>query len=254
MAPLAVSTTSRLVTLMHRLVALELIVAAQAIDLRGGAEGIGVGPRVAYEFVRERVDVLTNETEWNVDIDGLTRQVADGDLARPCRGRGWGAPQALGARGPGDLTVAVGPIERAVDLLARVADEPGEATVAAIASDAAPTSTAYRLLAALERHGLVRRESDRSLALGTRVVALGRAAEARLRERLVVPAEPIMERLSREQGETVILSAPCGLEAIGLHTVEAEHAVRLTYAEYRRVPMQLGASGKILAAYLPRAR
>jgi histidine ammonia-lyase len=82
MAPLAVSTTSRLVTLMHRLVALELIVAAQAIDLRGGPEGIGVGPRVAYEFVRERVDVLTNETEWNVDIDGLTRQVADGDLAR----------------------------------------------------------------------------------------------------------------------------------------------------------------------------
>ena len=147
--------------------------------------------------------------------------------------------------------MAVGPIERAVDLLARVADEPGEATVAAIASDAGlPTSTAYRLLAALERHGLVRRESDRSLALGTRVVALGRAAEARLRERLVVPAEPIMERLSREQGETVILSAPCGLEAIGLHTVEAEHAVRLTYAEYRRVPMQLGASGKILAAYL----
>lgn len=147
--------------------------------------------------------------------------------------------------------MAVGPIERAVDLLARVADEPGEATVAAIASDAGlPTSTAYRLLAALERHGLVRRESDRSVALGTRVVALGRAAEARLRERLVAPAEPIMERLSREQGETVILSAPCGLEAIGLHTVEADHDVRLTYAEYRRVPMQLGASGKILAAYL----
>jgi DNA-binding IclR family transcriptional regulator len=147
--------------------------------------------------------------------------------------------------------MAVGPIERAVDLLARVADEPGESTVAAIASDAGlPTSTAYRLLAALERHGLVRRESDRSVTLGTRVVALGRAAEARLRERLVVPAEPVMERLSREQGETAILSAPCGLEAIALHTVEADHDVRLTYAEYRRVPMHLGASGKILAAYL----
>ena len=31
-----------------------------------------------------------------------------------------------------------------------------------------------------------------------------------------------MERLAREQGETAILTAPCGIEAIVLHTVEAE--------------------------------
>ena len=83
----------------------------------------------------------------------------------------------------------VGPIERIVDLLARVAEEPGEATVAELASDVGlPTSTAYRLVAALGRHGLVQRESGRTVSLGTRIVALGRAAEARLRERLVVPA------------------------------------------------------------------
>jgi histidine ammonia-lyase len=83
MAPLAVSSTSRLVGLMHRLIALELIVAAQAVYLRcGGSEGIGEGARIAYEFVRERVAVLTDETEWNVDIEGLTRQIADGELAR----------------------------------------------------------------------------------------------------------------------------------------------------------------------------
>ena len=144
-----------------------------------------------------------------------------------------------------------GPIERAVDLLARVAEEPGDATVAALASDAGlPTSTAYRLVAALERHGLVRRESGSTVSLGTRVVALGRAAEARLHDHLVAPAAPLMERLSREQGETVILTAPCGLEAIVLHAVEADHDVRLSYAVYGRAPMHLGASGKILAAYL----
>jgi histidine ammonia-lyase len=82
MAPLAVSTTSNLVSLMHQLVALELIIGAQAVDLRGDPAGIGEGPRVAYELVRESVPMLVDETEWNVDIDRLTRAVADGELAR----------------------------------------------------------------------------------------------------------------------------------------------------------------------------
>jgi DNA-binding IclR family transcriptional regulator len=48
----------------------------------------------------------------------------------------------------------------------------------------------------------------------------------------------------------VILTAPCGLEAIVLHVVETDHPVRLSYASFRRAPIHLGASGKILAAYL----
>jgi DNA-binding IclR family transcriptional regulator len=148
--------------------------------------------------------------------------------------------------------MAVGPIERAVDLLTRVAERPGETTVAELASDAGlPTSTAYRLLSALGRHGLVLRDAG-TVSLGTRVVALGRAAEARLQEQLVAPATPVMERLAREQGETVILTAPCGLEAIVLHTVEAEQPIRLTSAAFGRAPMHRGASGKILAAHLDR--
>jgi DNA-binding IclR family transcriptional regulator len=146
--------------------------------------------------------------------------------------------------------MAVGPIERAVDLLARVAQAPGETTVAELASDAGlPTSTAYRLLTTLGRHGLVQRDAG-TVSLGTRVVVLGRAAEARLRESLVAPAEPIMEALSRVHGETAILTAPCGLEAIVLHTVESEQPVRLSYAAFGRAPMHLGASGKVLAAFL----
>ena len=81
MAPLAVSTTSRLVSLIHRLVAIELIVAAQAIDLRGGAERLGGGTQRAYALVREYAGQLTDETEWNADIDGLTVFVGEGQLA-----------------------------------------------------------------------------------------------------------------------------------------------------------------------------
>jgi len=145
-----------------------------------------------------------------------------------------------------------GALQRAVELLARLGQEPAPGTVAELAGDAGmPTSTAYRLLAELEAHGLVARGPDRSVALGTRLVALGRSAEAGLQERLVTPATALMEELSHQVGETVILSAPCGLEAIMLHAVETErHSVRLSYPSFRRAPMHRGASGKVLAAYL----
>jgi histidine ammonia-lyase len=101
MAPLAVSTTSRLVSLMYRLVALELIVGAQAVDLRGEPEGIGEGPQVAYRFVRETVPTLADETEWNVDIDELARQVSDGALARRVARAVGGRPSLSEHEAPG---------------------------------------------------------------------------------------------------------------------------------------------------------
>ena len=101
MAPLAVSTTSRLVSLLHRTVALELIIAAQAVDLRGDAGGIGEGARVAYEFVRESVPVLTDETEWNADIQGLATQIGDGVLGRRVAGAVGGRPSLSEHEAPG---------------------------------------------------------------------------------------------------------------------------------------------------------
>jgi DNA-binding IclR family transcriptional regulator len=145
-----------------------------------------------------------------------------------------------------------GALQRAVELLGRLGDDHGELTVSELASDAGmPTSTAYRLLGELEQHGFVQRGAGRTVALGTRLVALGRTAEERLRERLVDPARPVMDDLSVQVGETVILTAPCGLEGIVLHVVETDlHSVRLSYAQFRRAPIHRGASGKILAANL----
>lgn len=145
-----------------------------------------------------------------------------------------------------------GALERAVELLGRLGEQPAELTVAELADGTGmPTSTTYRLVAELEQHGLVQRGPDSTVSLGTRLVALGRAAEAGLRDRLVAPAAPIMAELSYEMGETVLLTAPCAREAILLHAVEADvHSVRLSYAVYRRAPIHRGASGKILAAFL----
>ncbi len=145
-----------------------------------------------------------------------------------------------------------GALARAVQLLGRLGEQPADLTVSELASDAGmPTSTAYRLLAELEQHGFVQRGPDRTVALGTRLVALGRTAEETLHERLVAPAEGVMDELCERVGETVLLTAPCGLEGIVLHSVETRrHSVRLSYTLFRRAPMHRGASGKILAAYL----
>jgi histidine ammonia-lyase len=99
MAPLAVSTTSTLVSLAHRLVALELMIAAQAIDLRGGPDRLGAGTGRAYSVVREFAGTLTNETEWNADIEGLATLVGEGALARRVA-RVAGARPALSEHAP----------------------------------------------------------------------------------------------------------------------------------------------------------
>lgn len=101
MAPLAVSTTSALVSLVHRLVALELIVSAQAIDLRGGPARLGAGTARAYAVVREYARTLTDETEWNADTEGLARFVGDGALAHRVAHAAGGRPALSDYEPPG---------------------------------------------------------------------------------------------------------------------------------------------------------
>ena len=101
MAPLAVSTTSSLVSLAHRLVALELIIAAQAVDLRGGPGRLGRGTQRAYELVREFAGTLTDETEWNADVEGLARFVGDGRLALRIAGVAGARPALSDHEAPG---------------------------------------------------------------------------------------------------------------------------------------------------------
>jgi histidine ammonia-lyase len=80
MAPLSVRKTSELVSLGHRMVAHELICAAQAIDLRGCGP-LGQGTRIAYECVRECVPRLVDEADWEPNVAHLVELIASGDLA-----------------------------------------------------------------------------------------------------------------------------------------------------------------------------
>jgi DNA-binding IclR family transcriptional regulator len=114
-----------------------------------------------------------------------------------------------------------------------------------------PASTAYRLVDELDGHGLVERDGDGGLTLGLRLLELARRIEDGLAGSLLEPARGVMRALAQEHGETVLLTAPAGRFAIGLDAVEPPRPVRLSFGRWRVAPMHLGASGKVLLAFLP---
>jgi DNA-binding IclR family transcriptional regulator len=114
-----------------------------------------------------------------------------------------------------------------------------------------PASTAYRLVDELDGHGLVQRDDEGGLALGLRLLELARQLEDRLETSLLEPARGVMRELARNYDETALLTAPAGRCAIGLGAVEPPRPVRLSYGRWRVAPMHLGASGKVLLAFLP---
>jgi DNA-binding IclR family transcriptional regulator len=142
-------------------------------------------------------------------------------------------------------------LERSLGLLFELGDADGPLSIAELAERAnLPPSTAYRLANELEGHGLVERNGG-GLALGLRFLDLARRIEDRLAPSLLEPARGVMRALAREHDETVLLTAPAGGLAIGLDAVEPPRPVRLSLGRWRVAPMYLGASGKVLLAFLP---
>ena len=142
-------------------------------------------------------------------------------------------------------------LDRSLAMLFELGDTDGPLPLTELARRAdLPSSTAYRLVDELEGHGLVERD-DGGLALGLRLLELARRIEDRLAPALLEPARAIMRELAREHDETVLLTAPAGHFAIGLDAVEPPRPVRLSLGRWRVAPMHLGASGKVLLAFLP---
>jgi IclR family acetate operon transcriptional repressor len=140
-------------------------------------------------------------------------------------------------------------VERAAQLLALVLD-PGTAGERGLGELAAaaelPKSTASRLLATLEQHGLVEQEGERGGFRPGPVIQrhAGRARERRLREL----AEGPMAVLAEHTGETINLAVP---GEGGVHHVaqtDGRHFLGTTQWIGRNVPYHCTANGKVLLA------
>jgi DNA-binding IclR family transcriptional regulator len=143
-------------------------------------------------------------------------------------------------------------LERSLAILFELGDADRPLSTAELARRVnLPASTTYRLVDELDGHGLVERDGEGGLALGLRLLELARRIEDDLAGSLLEPARGIMRELAREHHETVLLTAPAGRYAIGLDAVEPPRPVRLSFGRWRVAPMHLGASGKVLLAFLP---
>lgn len=124
--------------------------------------------------------------------------------------------------------------------------EKGPITAAEVARSCGINRTvAHRLLVTLAQRSYVRRAND-GYVVGPAVLTVARAADPGL----VNVSKPFMEQLARETGETVVLHALDGLEAVVIdQALGMRHLVRVEHTPGSRHPLYLGASGKAILAF-----
>ncbi len=64
---------------VRRVLAIELMCACQAIDLRGD-RGLGIGTGAAYALIREKVEKLDEDRPLYEDINNCENLIIDGSL------------------------------------------------------------------------------------------------------------------------------------------------------------------------------
>lgn len=82
MAPLSVRKTAELISAARQLAAIELIVSARAVELRGQPQ-LGRGTRIAYEAVQAGATMAPNA--WELDFEHVTEMLASGRLLQRVR-------------------------------------------------------------------------------------------------------------------------------------------------------------------------
>jgi len=103
---------------------------------------------------------------------------------------------------------------------------------------------AHRLAVALEVHGLVCRDREGRFALGTRLVALGRAAAAAVP--LAEVAAPALAALRDATGESVQLYVRDGDRRVCVAALESPHGLRTIVPTGASLPLDRGSAGRLL--------
>ncbi|MBG0828895.1 IclR family transcriptional regulator [Planomonospora sp. ID67723] len=145
-------------------------------------------------------------------------------------------------------------VDRAAQLLVRVveAGEPQPFTTL-LTESGLPKSTTSRLLSALERHGLLRRDHNGAFRPGP---VLARYASRSGSADLVATAQPYLERIGEKTGETVNLAVLSGGAVEQIAQVDSSYLLGAMNWVGLRVPLHCSALGKVFlahgAAELPR--
>ncbi len=108
-------------------------------------------------------------------------------------------------------------------------------------------STALRLLGALCHHRLLMRLEDGRFLLGAATLTLAANYESTLN--LADVLLPLMRRLGEESGESVSFHVLDGARRVCLYRISSKHALKAEVQPGDVLPLDRGASGRILAAF-----
>jgi len=142
-----------------------------------------------------------------------------------------------------DAVSGVGVLDKAVLLLRALRDGPADLAQLQRACGL-PRATTHRLVVALEKHHLVRRDALGRFCLGLDLIALGRAAAELLG--LAEVARPALEALRDECGESVQLFVRDGDARRCVLSLPSPHALRWMLPEGSLLPLDRGSAGRLL--------
>jgi IclR family acetate operon transcriptional repressor len=139
-------------------------------------------------------------------------------------------------------------LRRAFELLERLADTGGEASLSELAAGSGlPMPTIHRLIRTLVALGYVRQNTNRRYALGGRLIRLGENASMQFG----VWARPLLAELVDEVGETANLAVLERDEVVYVSQVPSKHSMRMFTEVGRRVLPHGTGVGKAILSQLP---
>ncbi|GAA1240550.1 IclR family transcriptional regulator [Prauserella halophila] len=139
-------------------------------------------------------------------------------------------------------------LDRAFELLERLADAGGEASLSELAaSSGLPLPTIHRLIRTLVASGYVRQNATRRYALGARLIRLGEQASLQFG----TWARPLLAELVEQVGETANLAVLERDEVVYVSQAPSKHSMRMFTEVGRRLLPHGTGVGKALLAQLP---
>ena len=149
------------------------------------------------------------------------------------------------------MTAKQAPFLRAITVLEAVARAERPIGAAELVHELKlPKPTAHRIVASLERSGLVQRDPvAKRLVAGARLCAL--ALDVLVRSTQNGPRHHILTRLAAETGETASFTVLERDELLVVDRVESAWPLRVNLFPGSRVPLHCTASGKLMLALLP---
>ena len=139
-------------------------------------------------------------------------------------------------------------VDRAAALLKAIADSARPPTVVELAEKTGLNrSTAWRLLATLDAHGLVERDPvSQRYSVGYAILRIAASAE---HDSIVRRARPVLEQLALNTGEAVNLALAKGVHLVYVDQVDPPQILAPNWLG-RHVPLHATSSGKAFLAYL----